>query len=64
MAFDETGQAVSLEDKVSICKRAYDLLVGVDFLPEDIIFDLNILTIATGMEEHNEYAKNFILAAK
>ena len=64
MAFDETGQAVSIEDKVSICKRAYDLLLTIDFTPEDIIFDLNILTIATGMDEHNEYAKNFIIATK
>ena len=64
MAFDETGQAVSFDDKVAICKRAYDLLMTIDFLPEDIIFDLNILTIATGMDEHNEYAKNFILASQ
>ena len=49
---------------MSICVRAYNLLMTIDFLPEDIIFDLNILTIATGMEEHNEYAKNFILATK
>mmetsp|Transcript_36103 Transcript_36103/g.47453 ORF Transcript_36103/g.47453 Transcript_36103/m.47453 type:complete len:131 (+) Transcript_36103:180-572(+) len=64
MAFDETGQATSLEEKVRICVRAYNLLMTIDFTPEDIIFDLNILTIATGMEEHNEYAKNFILATK
>ena len=63
MAFDEQGQAAELEDKVRICTRAYNLLRGIDFIPEDIIFDLNILTIATGMEEHNNYAKNFILAA-
>ena len=44
--------------------RAYNLLRTIDFTPEDIIFDLNILTVATGMEEHNEYAKNFILGAK
>ena len=44
--------------------RAYKLLKTIDFTPEDIIFDLNILTVATGMEEHNEYAKNFILGAK
>lgn len=65
MAFDEKGQATEVEDKVAICKRAYDLLVGtVGFLPEDIIFDLNILTIATGMTEHENYAKNYIEAAK
>ena len=44
--------------------RAYNLLRTIDFTPEDIIFDLNILTVATGMEEHNEYARNFILGAK
>lgn len=64
MAFDETGQAVSIEDKVAICVRAYNLLMTIDFAPEDIIFDLNILTVATGMDEHNEYAKNFIIATK
>ena len=65
MAFDEQGQAVGLEDRVSICKRAYKLLIEkANFLPEDIIFDLNILTIATGMDEHNNYAKDYIEAAK
>lgn len=64
MAFDETGQATELQSKVDICKRAYNLLKQIDFCPDDIIFDLNILTIATGMEEHNGYAKNFILASK
>ena len=64
MAFDESGQATELDTKVSICVRAYNLLKTIDFTPEDIIFDLNILTIATGMDEHNEYAKNYILAAK
>ena len=65
MAFDEQGQAVETEDKVRICKRAYDLLVDkVGFPPEDIIFDPNILTIATGMEEHNNYAVNFFEATK
>jgi len=59
MAFDETGQAVETDDKVNVCKRAYDLLVNeVGFPPEDIIFDPNILTIATGMEEHDNYAVN------
>lgn len=63
MAFDENGQAVDLDSKVSICKRVYDLLVTkLDFNPSDIIFDPNILTIATGIDEHNDYAKNFILA--
>jgi len=63
MAFDEKGQAATMEDKVSICKRAYDLLtLRLDFNPADIIFDPNILTIATGMDEHNNYAVNFIEA--
>ena len=63
MAFDEQGQAVTLDDKVRICKRAYDLLVEkLDFNPSDIIFDPNILTVATGIDEHNDYAKNFIYA--
>lgn len=63
MAFDEQGQAVTLEDKVRICKRAYDLLLDkLNFNPADIIFDPNILTVATGIEEHNDYAKNFICA--
>ena len=65
MAFDEQGQATEVENKVSICKRAYKLLTEeVGFPPEDIIFDLNILTIATGMPEHNPYAANFIDAAE
>lgn len=65
MAFDEEGQAVETDDKVRICKRAYDLLVhDVGFPPEDIIFDPNILTVATGMEEHNDYAINFIEATR
>ena len=65
MAFDEKGQAVEADDKVRICKRAYDLLTQrVGFPPEDIIFDPNILTIATGMEEHNNYAVNFFEATK
>lgn len=65
MAFDEEGQAASVERKVEICKRAYKLLTEVvEFPPEDIIFDLNILTIATGMSEHDNYALNFIEAAK
>lgn len=65
MAFDEKGQADSYEKKISICKRAYDLLVNkVKFPPEDIIFDPNILAIATGIEEHNNYALDFINATK
>ena len=64
MAFDEKGQAATFEDKIRICKRSYDLLVGpaVNFPPEDIIFDPNILTVATGMAEHNTYAIDFIRA--
>ena len=54
MAFDERGQADSFERKIAVCKRAYDLLVEkVGFPPQDIIFDPNVLTVATGMEEHN-----------
>ena len=65
MAFDEQGQAVETDDKVRICKRAYDLLTQeVGFPPEDIIFDPNILTIATGMEEHDNYAVNFFEATR
>ncbi|MBK7162118.1 MAG: methionine synthase [Sphingomonadales bacterium] len=64
MAFDETGQADTKERKVSICKRAYDLLVGIGFPPEDIIFDPNIFAVATGIEEHNNYGVDFIEAVK
>jgi 5-methyltetrahydrofolate--homocysteine methyltransferase len=66
MAFDEHGQAASEEDKVRICERSYALLTGpqVGFPPEDIIFDPNILTIATGIEEHNRYALDFINATR
>lgn len=63
MAFDEEGQAADYERKISICKRAYDLLVASNFPPEDIIFDPNVLTICTGMEEHNGYAMDFLNAA-
>ena len=64
MAFDEQGQAATTMDKVRICKRAYKILVDeVGFNPQDIIFDVNILTIATGMSEHDNYAKEFIEAA-
>jgi 5-methyltetrahydrofolate--homocysteine methyltransferase len=62
MAFDETGQADTEERKVDICKRAYDLLVGIGFPPEDIIFDPNIFAVATGIEEHNNYGVDFINA--
>ena len=63
MAFDEQGQATETDEKLRICKRAYDLLTNeVGFPPEDIIFDPNILTVATGIEEHNNYAVNFIEA--
>ncbi|MEI6323194.1 MAG: methionine synthase [bacterium] len=63
MAFDEEGQAATKDDKVRICTRAYRLLVDkIGFDPEDIIFDPNILTVATGIEEHNNYAVDFIEA--
>lgn len=65
MAFDEQGQADSYERRVEICKRAYDILVNeVNFPPQDIIFDPNILTVATGIEEHNNYAVDFINATR
>jgi 5-methyltetrahydrofolate--homocysteine methyltransferase len=65
MAFDEQGQADTIERKVAICQRAYRLLVDrAGFDPSDIIFDPNILAIATGLEEHNEYAINFIEATR
>lgn len=65
MAFDEQGQAATEEDKVRICKRAFDLLTSeIDFPAEDIIFDPNILTVATGIEEHNNYAVDFINATR
>ncbi len=65
MAFDEQGQAATYEDKIRICERAYRILVDeVGFNPEDIIFDPNILTVATGMDEHNNYAVDFIQATR
>ncbi|MDE0926019.1 MAG: methionine synthase [Methylophilaceae bacterium] len=64
MAFDEQGQADTYERKIKICKRAYDLLVSTGFPPEDIIFDPNIFAIATGIEEHNNYAVDFIEATR
>jgi 5-methyltetrahydrofolate--homocysteine methyltransferase len=65
MAFDEQGQAATLGDKIRICERAYRLLVGqAAFAPEDIIFDPNILTVGTGIEEHANYAVDFIEATR
>ncbi|MEO6995803.1 MAG: methionine synthase [Lacunisphaera sp.] len=65
MAFDENGQAASYSEKIRICTRAYRLLVDtVGFSPEDIIFDPNILTVGTGIEEHNNYAVDFIEATR
>jgi 5-methyltetrahydrofolate--homocysteine methyltransferase len=65
MAFDEAGQADSLERRKEICQRSYDILVNeVNFPPQDIIFDPNILTVATGLEEHNNYAVDFIEATR
>ncbi|MBL8951758.1 MAG: dihydropteroate synthase, partial [Myxococcaceae bacterium] len=64
MAFDEQGQAASRDDKVRICTRAYNLLTSNGFHAEDIIFDPNILTVATGIEEHNNYAVDFFEATR
>ena len=64
MAFDEVGQADTKERKVEICSRAYDLLTSIGFPPEDIIFDPNIFAVATGIEEHNRYAIDFIEACR
>ncbi|MET1053886.1 MAG: methionine synthase [Pedobacter sp.] len=65
MAFDEQGQADNFERRKEICKRSYDILVDeIGFPAEDIIFDPNILTVATGLEEHNNYAVDFINAAR
>jgi 5-methyltetrahydrofolate--homocysteine methyltransferase len=64
MAFDEQGQAATLADKIRICERAYRILVDEGFPPEDIIFDPNVLTVATGIEEHNNYAVDFIEATR
>ncbi|MHB8126519.1 MAG: methionine synthase [Desulfitobacteriaceae bacterium] len=65
MAFDEQGQADTFDKRIAVCKRAYDLLVNkVKFPPTDIIFDPNILAIATGIEEHNNYAVDFINTVK
>jgi 5-methyltetrahydrofolate--homocysteine methyltransferase len=65
MAFDEHGQAATYEDKIRICERAYRILVDeVGMAPEDVIFDPNILTVATGMSEHDDYAVDFIEATR
>ncbi len=64
MAFDEQGQADTKARKVEICARAYDLLTGIGFPPEDIIFDPNVFAVATGIEEHNNYAVDFIEATQ
>ena len=64
MAFDETGQADTKDRKVEICERAYKLLTGIGFPPEDIIFDPNVFAVATGIEEHNNYGVDFIEAVK
>src|SRR3546814_4057351 len=59
MAFDEAGQADTKERKVVICQRAYKLLTGIGFPPEDVIFDANIFAVATGIEEHARYGLDF-----
>ena len=65
MAFDERGQADTFERRIAVCQRAYDFLTQkVGFPPQDIIFDPNVLTVATGMEEHTNYAVDFIRATK
>ncbi len=65
MAFDESGQADTLQRKIEICQRSYDILVNkIGFPPQDIIFDPNIFAIATGIEEHNNYAVDFIQACQ
>ncbi|HWW55742.1 MAG TPA: methionine synthase [Sphingopyxis sp.] len=64
MAFDEVGQADTRERKIEICERAYKLLTGIGFPPEDIIFDPNVFAVATGLEEHDNYAVDFIEAVK
>ena len=64
MAFDEKGQADTKDRKVEICERAYKLLTGIGFPPEDIIFDPNVFAVATGIEEHNGYGVDFIEAAR
>src|SRR6201991_4770306 len=64
MAFDEVGQADTRDRKVEICERAYKLLTGIGFPPEDILFDPNVFAVATGIEEHNNYGVDFIEATR
>ena len=64
MAFDEEGQATTYERKIAIADRAYKLLTGIGFPPQDIIFDVNVLTVATGIKEHQTYAVDFIRAVE
>src|SRR3954462_3505045 len=64
MAFDEKGQADTLEKRIAICQRAYDLLIGIGFPAEDIVFDPNIFAVATGLEEHARYAIDYIEAVR
>ncbi|MEH6826855.1 methionine synthase [Parasphingorhabdus sp.] len=64
MAFDETGQADTMQRKIEICERAYKLLTGIGFPPEDIIFDPNVFAIATGIDEHRRYGLDFIEATR
>jgi 5-methyltetrahydrofolate--homocysteine methyltransferase len=64
MAFDESGQADTQARKIEICQRAYKVLTGIGFPPEDIIFDPNVFAVATGIEEHNNYGVDFIEAVK
>ncbi|MGH6696550.1 methionine synthase [Sphingopyxis sp.] len=64
MAFDEVGQADTMQRKIEICERAYKLLMTIGFPPEDIIFDPNVFAVATGLEEHDNYAVDFIEAVK
>lgn len=64
MAFDEEGQATTYDRKIAIAKRAYDLLTGIGFPPKDIIFDVNILSVGTGIKEHQTYAIDFIRAVE
>lgn len=64
MAFDETGQATSLDRKIEICERAYNILTNIGFNPYDIIFDVNVLAIGTGIKEHDNYGVDFIEAVR
>ncbi len=64
MAFDETGQATSVEHRIAIAERAHALLTGIGYPAEDIVFDPNVLTVATGIEEHDHYAVNFLEATR